>query len=43
MPIAQRVTERAPHVFAIWGTALLCAALLDWIGYGRFITSLFYR
>lgn len=43
MFIAQRITNRIPFVFAIWGTTLLSTALLDWISYGRFITSLFYR
>lgn len=32
-----------PFVLAIWGVALAGSAFLDWISYGRFITSLFYR
>lgn len=42
-PMLRRTLRAAPGLLVIWGVALLCLSLLDWVGYGSFWLSWAFR
>lgn len=42
-PMLKPIVRLAPSLLAIWGIALGCLSLLDWVGYGSFWLSFAFR